>query len=247
MQERRLESKYLLTEAAAKRLRERASVHLRLDPYSTGQADFSYPVHSLYLDSAALDSYWATVRRRNDRFKLRIRFYDEATAQPAYVEIKRRVDGVTFKQRCPVPRQELTRLLNGNGVALPSEAPASLGRSEVLEDFVDRVRLLGAGPKLHVAYHREAYASTDGNSLRLTFDRQVRSEPVTILRFSTQMLKPRPLCGKMIVVELKSNGPLPAWINEAIQALDLQPGSFAKYVAGIDQHGLTVPFEDQHG
>jgi len=247
MQERRLESKYLLTEDAAERLREHASVHLRLDPYSTEREDFSYPVHSLYLDSAALDSYWATVHRRTDRFKLRIRFYDEATAQPAYVEIKRSVDGVTFKQRCPVSRQELTRLLNGDGVALHSEAPTSSGRSKVLEEFVDRARFLGAGPKLHVAYHREAYVSADGNSLRLTFDRQVRSEPVTILRFSTQMVKPRPLCGKMIVVELKSNAPLPAWINEAIQALDLQPGNFAKYVSGIAQHGLTVPFEDQHG
>lgn len=237
-----MELKYLLNEDMARLLREQARANLELDPYGAGQADFSYPVHSLYLDSDALDSYWATVQRRRDRFKLRIRFYCDDAAEPAFVEIKRHVDGITYKQRYPIDRRELPAILERESVGFTFEIPDNSSRSVVLGDFIERVRALEAGPKLHVAYYREAYVSAEDNSVRLTFDRKVRSEPVTNLRISTNMRGPLPLCKNLVVVEFKCSGPTPAWFEAAASMLGLQTRNFAKYVTGVVRHSLFVSF-----
>src|ERR1017187_9594576 len=49
-------------------------------------------VHSLYLDSDRLTTYWATVHCEMERFKLRLRYYDEDPNTPLFFELKRRVN-----------------------------------------------------------------------------------------------------------------------------------------------------------
>ena len=51
-------------------------------------------ITSLYLDSSALHLYRQTVQGIKNRFKLRIRFYDDNPGNPAFLEIKRRVTDV---------------------------------------------------------------------------------------------------------------------------------------------------------
>ena len=58
----------------------------------------SYRICSLYIDSPQLFLYNQTVLGEKNRFKLRIRFYDDDPAHPAFLEIKRRVTDVILKE-----------------------------------------------------------------------------------------------------------------------------------------------------
>jgi len=74
LQRQRFERKYFITERQAIQIRDLVKSYLVPDEFSAGRADFSYPVHSLYLDSQELLTYWATVHCETKRFKLRVRF-----------------------------------------------------------------------------------------------------------------------------------------------------------------------------
>lgn len=242
MQQRRAESKYLISEETARAIRDFVHHRLELDRHSRGRPDFSYPVLSLYLDSDDLHSYWATVHGKDGRFKLRIRCYDDVPETPAFVEIKQRVNGHTLKQRCAVPRGELDSLLTS---ARPAEAAGGLdhpkGSSEfaALHHFLEKARHLNAKPKLRIAYRREAYVSADNNSVRLTLDRDVRAESTADLSLSTELRNPAPLCGEAVVLEVKCAAGSPAWMLEIIRKFGLRRRNFAKYVTGIGRQGLA--------
>ena len=61
MQRQRFELKYLITEESALMVRDFVRSYLDFDEYSVGKPNYSYPVHSLYLDSDRLQLYWETI------------------------------------------------------------------------------------------------------------------------------------------------------------------------------------------
>lgn len=240
VQEQRVESKFVVSEAVAEQIRAAASRHLVPDPHSLGCPGAGYSVHSLYLDSADLDSYWATVHRKDGRFKLRIRFYDDDATRPVYVEMKQRTGPTTLKQRCPVARNELADILSGRQVAGGWRGRWNPKHLAALKSVIGKLTLLEAAPKLHIAYQREAYVSGWDNSVRLTLDRDIRSEPAKGFRLSTTMRQPRKLCESSVVLEFKVIGPEPDWFRRLVHRLHLRPESFAKYVAAVEKHGLDA-------
>lgn len=243
MQERRMEQKFLVSEDQAAVIAARLRRHLVLDRHSAPRPDRSYDVHSVYLDSHALESYWSTLHRKKNRFKLRVRFYDDDSSQPAFVEIKAKADGHTVKQRHPVPRHTLKGILSTNDRAAINPF-AGVEDFSALEEFMQKVKSLRAEPKLHVAYRREAYVSRNDNSVRVTFDREVRSEPVNTLRLTTEMGTPRLLCQDHVVIEVKCSGATPFWLTRLIAQMELNSSRFTKYVFGIEQHGLNLRLSD---
>jgi hypothetical protein len=62
LQQQRFERKYFINERQAPQIREFVRQYLVPDKYSLGKPDYSYPVHSIYLDSSDLLTYWATVQ-----------------------------------------------------------------------------------------------------------------------------------------------------------------------------------------
>jgi len=99
MQQQRFELKYLITEKVALRIRDFVSSYLEIDEYGASKPNLSYPVHSLYLDSNDLKTYHQTLNGTRNRFKLRLRFYDDRPETPIFFEIKRRVNNCIQKQR----------------------------------------------------------------------------------------------------------------------------------------------------
>src|SRR5436190_22945545 len=113
MQKQRFELKYLVTEETALLVREFVKSYLDFDEYGVGKPNYSYPVHSLYLDSDDLKLYWATINGNKNRFKLRIRFYNNNPETPVFFEIKRRMNNCILKKRGSVRREAVPLLVNG--------------------------------------------------------------------------------------------------------------------------------------
>ena len=233
LQKSRFEQKYIITEEQALQIRDFVRAYLELDENGVGKPNFSYPVHSLYLDSNDLKLYWSTINGDKNRFKLRIRFYNNKPETPVFFEIKRRMTNCIMKKRGGVRRDKVDGILSGqfpDPSHILSKDPKQL---EALQDFCFLMNKIRAVPKVHIAYLREAYVPHDDNSARLTMDRVVRSEPELTARFNTEMLNPILVWGKDIVLELKFTNRFPDWFRELVQVFGLRQCGAAKYVDGV--------------
>ena len=112
-QQQRFELKYLVSEQTARAMRQYIRCHLVPDEFAARSADHSYAVHTLYLDSPDLCLYWATEGGDKNRFKLRVRFYDNGADAPAFFEVKRRRNECISKLRAKVRRDAVEPLLAG--------------------------------------------------------------------------------------------------------------------------------------
>ncbi len=208
-QTQRFERKYFVTRWQAQQVREFARHHLVPDDYSVGQPNYSYPVHSLYLDSDQLTTYWATVHGEKSRYKLRLRFYNDDPESPVFFEFKRRMNDCIIKQRAAVRKASAAELVAGQYPGPEHLLKQKPGQLEAIQKFCQFVQHLSARPKLHVAYMREAWVSRDSNSLRVTLDREIRGSVVRTVKLTTKIVAPfRPawgagVYGDKVVLELK--------------------------------------------
>ena len=243
LQASRFEMKYIISEETAQQVREFVRAYLELDENGVGKPNYSYPVHSLYLDSDDLKTYWATINGDKNRFKLRLRFYNSHPESPVFFEIKRRMNNCIMKQRGAVRRECVDGLLAGHLperehlIARDNETGLQTKHLMALENFCRLMSDLQAGPKVHIAYLREAYVPSDDNSARLTMDREVRSEPELTARLSTEMINPVLVWGRDVVLELKFTNRFPEWFRELTQAFNLRQCGAAKYVDGVALQG----------
>src|SRR3954451_5565037 len=150
LQASRFEQKYIIDEDTALGLREFVRSYLELDENGVGKPNYSYPVHSLYLDSDDLSLYWQTINGNKNRYKLRLRFYNDIPDTPIFFEIKRRMNNCILKQRAAVRREAVPLLLSGQ---LPEESHLlSKGSKHLmaLQNFCRLMEELNASPKAHI-------------------------------------------------------------------------------------------------
>jgi hypothetical protein len=232
LQTQRFELKYLVREETALAIRRFISCYLKPDDFAATLPNFSYPVHSLYLDSADLATYQAVQSGEKNRFKLRIRYYrnDDKTV---YFEIKRRTNEVISKMRAKVRRDAVQSLLDGQPPQLRHLASPDGKQLVALQEFCRLMHKLRATPKSHVAYTREAWMSPLGNSLRVTFDRSVQCEPEFGCALTTALGTTVEPFDDKVVLELKFVDRMPNWCIEMIRLFGLVRGGAPKYAQGI--------------
>lgn len=237
LQLQRFELKYIVREEVALGVREFVRSYLEIDEFGASQSGLSYPVHSLYLDSDTLALYWHTINGDKNRYKLRLRFYDNRADSPVYFEIKRRMNDAILKQRGGVRRDAVDSVLAGQlpepsqMVSKDPKHPAAIQR------FLQLMQEHQAVPKAHVAYLREAWISPHNNSVRVTMDRNVRCDPEPTAQLSTSMHRPIVVFGENVVLELKFTGRFPEWFRDLVRLFNLTQCSAAKYADGVAQLG----------
>ena len=244
LQSQRFEFKYIIDEPKALAIREFVRSYLVIDDYGATLPNLSYPVHSLYLDSPDLKLYQSTINGDKNRFKLRLRFYEDRPNAPVYFEIKRRNNNTISKQRGGVRREAVDSLLAGQLPAMDQVVSHDPKQHQALREFCRLVSTLNARPMAHIAYLREAWMSPHDNSVRVTIDRQVRCEPEPSSRLTTQMTHPVAVFGDYLVLELKFTNRFPDWFKELVRIYDLMQCGAAKYVDGATLVGpdqLTGP------
>jgi hypothetical protein len=242
MQRQRFELKYMLNHEQAEAIRPVIAGQLDLDENGAGQPNFSYPVHSLYLDSPDLYTFWSTINGDRNRFKLRLRFYDDRPNTPVFFEIKRRVNNCILKQRGGVRKEAVSRLLRGQFPGpndLLSKEPRALASIQNFVELVDRIH---AVPIAHVCYLREAYVEPITDAVRVTFDRDVFTEPRSEPSFDTKMVDPSRPFGDRVILELKFTDRFPGWLRELVERFGLMQCGAAKYcegLAGLPMFGVS--------
>tara|TARA_Y100000746_G_scaffold73574_1_gene61687 strand:+ start:19441 stop:20283 length:843 start_codon:yes stop_codon:yes gene_type:complete len=233
LQRQRYEHKYIIREDVALAVRDFVSSYLEIDSFGATQPNLSYPVHSLYLDSPDMRLYQTTINGDKNRYKLRIRFYEDRPKAPVFFEIKRRTDNTISKQRGGIKREALDQVVSGQ-LPLPEHmASDDPGHRAAIEQFIHHMKELNASPKAHVAYYREAWISSGDNSVRVTMDRETRIEVEPTYRMITGINNPNYVFGNNIVLELKFTNRYPDWFRELVRIFGLAQCGAAKYVDGV--------------
>src|SRR6266850_3672857 len=190
LQSQRFELKYRVDERSTPGIRDFLSSYLDLDEYGRGQPNLSYPIHSLYLDSDDLKIFQACNNGSKNRFKLRLRYYEDQPDAPIFFEIKARIDNCILKERCAVKPEAVPLLFAGHLPGPEQILSRETRHLATLQRFSLLLHQLNARPKVHNRYLREAWVSPRDNSVRITLDRNIRIEPYFMAKAVTQMTRP---------------------------------------------------------
>lgn len=231
MQRNRFEYKYLIDERCAHEVRNFARCYLVHDENARPELKWAYGTHSIYFDGPGLPLYYQTVQGLKNRFKLRIRYYEEEGDSPVYFEIKRRVNDIILKDRALVKRDRALRIMAGEACRITDLVkPTNLDHWQSLKRFCELRDNIGAMPRVYVSYTREAWVKPDNDAVRLTFDRALcggKFNGSFVINREVQV--PPLMAGSPCVLELKFTDRFPHWFRQMAQSLNLERRNNAKY------------------
>jgi hypothetical protein len=221
----RFEFKYQISESKAAAVENFIQPYLHPDRYCKLQPTGSYPLVSLYLDSADLRLCRESLTGTKNRFKLRIRGYNDDPAYPKFFEIKRRLNFVIIKDRQRVNQRDIAHLLGGS--PLPEQYYST--EQEPLKQFLFYLQYIKARPLIQVRYIRRAYEDNSETRVRVTFDRELSyricDKPIVALGGSGWQRHPI----NDVILEIKFTSRFPAWLTRMARCLELRQQSFSKY------------------
>ncbi|MBQ6092513.1 MAG: polyphosphate polymerase domain-containing protein [Clostridia bacterium] len=222
----RYEKKYVITPRQYHLLMLMIGDRLREDDYGKST------VCNIYFDTPDFRLIRQSLEKPVFKEKLRLRVYNIPRADSAaFVEIKRKYKGIVYKRRVSLRYDEAVDwLCRGRPPALQGQIPREI---EYCRSCYGALQ-----PKVSLFYDREAYVGREDETLRLTFDSNIR--------FRTHRLDLslgdggcRRIDGGRIVMEIKCDIVFPLWLSEALSTLAIFPATFSKY--GIAYQTMLQP------
>lgn len=227
----RYELKYRIRETKARAIAQYIQSYISPDKYSKLCPDYQYLISSLYFDSNDLHLCKETIGEKTNRFKLRIRCYDDKPDTPCFFEIKRRLNNVILKDRARLSKDLITKIVRDYYV------PEKLYTKDrdILLQFQLYLRALQARPVVLVRYRRQAFEDDSCNRVRITFDRGLsfKSADAPVLITNGAGWDTVPM--DFVILEIKFTNRYPVWLNDMVKIFDLKQTAMSKYVSSVKQ------------
>jgi len=231
MLSRRYELKYRIRESKARAIARYIQSYIAADQYSRKRPDYQYPISSLYFDSNEFHLCCETIEKKANRFKLRVRCYDDNPDSPCFFEIKRRLNMVIMKDRARVSKTSFPDIIQAHRI------PEDLHKKdiEILRQFMLYVKMLQAHPVVLVRYMRQAFEDDSSNRVRITFDRELSFKPVNspVLMLNGSGWQRIPM--DFVILEIKFSNQYPAWLSDMVKIFDLKQTAMSKYVSSVKE------------
>ena len=228
----RYENKYLLDPRQYQRLPELLGEHMEQDQYGL------HTICTLYYDT---DDY-AIIRRCLEkpkfRQKLRLRSYGvPAPNSVVYLELKKKMNGITYKRRVPLPLSEAQDYFLNGGVPADEEG-------QIFREIDWYVKQMPLKAKVLICYDRVALFGLDDPDLRVTIDANVRWREDHLALDKGDQGRPlfRPAA---YLMEIKTLHALPVWLVQGLSKEKIYPVPFSKY-GTIYQEYLEAKGEIQY-
>ena len=243
----RYEQKYLLSLSQVTKVKKLIRPFVKEDQNSINGP---YTVVSLYLDGVDRPFYKATQDQISERLKLRIRTYG---TESIFLEIKRKMRGMIWKSRVRLNYHTYKVLfqprLQSVSRAYRQELIEKLSsdQRQTLNEFLWWKDRYQASHHYWVGYEREGFESPDGDYARVTFDYRVKGKPAHDFFIEPRLVNEYQSAWKRVdyapqlknkqadvIMELKSERRVPAWMSTLTQMLDLSVVGVSKYVLTVD-------------
>ncbi|MBC8530677.1 polyphosphate polymerase domain-containing protein [Gehongia tenuis] len=223
----RQERKFLLTADQALRCERDLAPFTRPDIYNVPGG---YRVRSLYFDTFLDKDYWDKAGGYPTRRKMRLRSYHPDSGY-AQLEMKQKEGKDQRKRSLSLERDEAEAVARGDFACLiQSKDPFAAECYGVLTTE-------GYLPKVVIEYRRTAY-TLPTNSIRITFDRDIRATGSDLDLFAREFTGTPLLPDFHVILEVKYNHFLPTFLRDALRVTDESESAASKYAMG--RVGKTV-------
>lgn len=232
----RLEYKFIVSMSLLADIRTAMMPWLCCDDFAAACPDRQYTVRSIYYDNRRFNCYEEKVEGFTFKRKLRIRGYDRPGPDSrVFLEIKYKNQDYIGKSRAPVPWARLPAVFDPAragelGPPFAPGSPAEAATRRFLYHYYRR-RMM---PVVLVAYEREAFYSRFDRTLRVTFDKNVRSRLYPTLGSLYLDRGAKFVAPDRFVLEVKFFGGLPRWVRDIATRFNLLRVANSKYALGID-------------
>lgn len=221
----RYENKYLVDARTCEKLEHRLREYMEPDAYNRDRD--TYPIMNVYYDTCDNQLIRASLQKPRYKEKLRLRSYGTPNEMSkVYVEIKKKVSGLTNKRRSELSLPQARAFLS-TGVL-----PAMKGHmnAQVLREVQYLMERNEVRPALYLAYDRRAYFGFGEHDLRVSFDRNIRSRRTELALEAGDYGVPL-LEADQLLMEVKSAQSIPLWLARLLSEHRVFPTSFSKYGA----------------
>lgn len=239
---RRKEKKYLASPEQRSMLEATFSKHL--EPGEFGRTE----IRSLYYDTPEFALIEHSLNKPLYKEKLRLRVYGTPTPDAAtFVEIKKKFKGVVYKRRVPMSLAAAELYMDGapymdacriHPLHDPAASAQSLSfRSIQISHEIDFMRMRNEKlqPSCLVRCMRESFIEAcdvdNESNLRITFDDTMEFAHGAKSVYACEEARPilQDERAALSVLEVKSQGPFPQWLTNALAKAGVRPQSFSKY------------------
>ena len=234
----RFEYKYLVSNNLLGELRKELSPYMELDKFAKKRKNGEYTVRSIYYDSPQFSCYKEKLAGLQIRNKYRIRGYDKQSKESVtFLEIKHKNTNCISKSRAPLYYTNVAKSLNSRHVDdyVLSFSGNGVEKKDA-EKFLYYYCLKNLRPAILVIYDREAFIGTFDPSLRLTFDKNLRSVIYPDLNQLYNEDSAKPTMVNNFIFEVKFFGTLPAWLRSLITRFKMERRALSKYTMTLDSH-----------
>ena len=230
---RRIEKKYLVSEADLKRFLKICGKNLKKNKY------FASTVCSLYFDTKNDDLIIKSIDKPdkpNFKEKIRLRSYDVPGMKDyVFFEIKTKhregKDRIGDKRRFQLLLSDYYDWTKGK-VSLEEIAKKKVEKTndvQIAREIEYVIKYLELQPKILICSERESYEGAEDSQLRVTIDKN--------LRYRTKKLRLEKGSEgreffedeKNSILEIKTAGGMPMWLVRALNELKIYPQGFSKY------------------
>jgi len=219
----RHENKYIVQAEMLQELELRLSLYMDLDAHNREKG--CYSLASLYYDTVDRSLVRQALSRPAYKEKLRIRSYGKPEPDDmVFLEIKKKVKGMTNKRRSTLFLEEAYDFANGHIKPVP-RAGMNLQVVEEIDQLLHRYELF---PSMYISYQRRAWMGNSDVDLRISFDTDIRYR-TDDLRLESGMYGQKLLDDAVWIMEIKAKQAMPLWLVRMLSDYRLYPIKFSKY------------------
>lgn len=213
---KRREMKFLLDERQYNEVIQAISGFMTEDEFGL------HTILNIYLDNRNNDLIRSSLGKPIYKEKVRLRCYGKKAEDDtsAFLEIKKKYRGLTYKRRLESSYKELYDYISGG--TMPET------RGQVFEELDYLIKRMKLKPKIVICYDRRAFYGNADKEFRLTLDGNIRYRRSDLdLRAGDggAYLMSQPFR----VMEVKSVGAIPIQLVRILSGLKIYHGSFSKY------------------
>ncbi len=230
------EYKYVVQNELLSDLRRAIFPFVKKDPYMDIGGPSGYTIRSIYYDTPKFDFYHEKIDGLNIRKKIRIRGYNEYDDKNiVFLEIKRKNEKLLWKNRASVAYRNLNDLLTTGNTE--KYVLTDTGIKNALEDsrrFLFHIHKSYLQRTVLVIYEREAFFCKFNKSLRITFDKRLRSSMYPEIKMLYREENIKYTIPGYFILEVKFHPFFPSWMASIIASFGLKLETFSKFTRCID-------------
>lgn len=182
-------------------------------------------ISNVYFDNDHFDMIQDALAKKNGREKVRMRVYESQPSlqSQAFLEIKKKVEGVGYKYRLTSTPMAITNYIQH------FSANSSIMDVRIASELQSLNKRYGKiSPKMYIYYDRLSYRGKSDKKLRLTIDQNLIYRDVEVPLLHQKYGFPL-LPNHLMIMEIKIQEQMPNWLQNLLEKYHLEQQSFSKY------------------